>query len=150
MNEKKEWSFDRSTGQMGFKAPEEKPENYQVCVQIMGRDVEFVQKKMYIEALDRAHRAEEQLDNFVFSIKNMRRHPKWYRFLIVGIITWLLVVLMIILSIVYTDALMWTAIIITIGFFLGLYVTCSNEHEFKLKLKSLETCGKLFCDGSKK
>lgn len=40
----------------------ESPENYQVRAQIMGRDVEFVSKRLYVEALDRAHRAEEQLE----------------------------------------------------------------------------------------
>lgn len=67
MSEKEEWCFDRSAGQMGFKAPEERPENYQVRAQIMGRDVEFVSKKLYIEALDRAHRAEEQLEALRFA-----------------------------------------------------------------------------------
>lgn len=74
MSEKEEWSFDRSTGQMGFKAPEERPENYQVRAQIMGRDVEFVSKKMYIEALDRAHRAEEQLEALKYAWQSFNKY----------------------------------------------------------------------------
>lgn len=74
MSEKEEWCFDRSTGQMGFKAPEERPENYQVRAQIMGRDVEFVSKKLYIEALDRAHRAEEQLEALRFAWQSFQKY----------------------------------------------------------------------------
>lgn len=74
MNEKEEWCFDRSTGQMGFKAPEERPENYQVRAQIMGRDVEFISNKLYIEALDRAHRAEEQLEALIFAWQSFQKY----------------------------------------------------------------------------
>ena len=74
MSEKEEWCFDRSTGQMGFKVPEERPENYQVRAQIMGRDVEFVSKKLYIEALDRAHRAEEQLEALRFAWQSFQKY----------------------------------------------------------------------------
>ena len=74
MSEKEEWCFDRSAGQMGFKAPEERPENYQIRAQIMGRDVEFVSKKMYIEALDRAHSAEEQLEALRFAWQSFNKY----------------------------------------------------------------------------
>lgn len=74
MSEKEEWSWDKSTGQMGFKALEERPENYQVRAQIMGRDVEFVSKKLYIEALDRAQRAEEQLEALRFAWQSFQKY----------------------------------------------------------------------------
>lgn len=74
MSEKEEWSWDKSTGQMGFKALDERPENYQVRAQIMGRDVEFVSKKLYIEALDRAQRAEEQLEALRFAWQSFQKY----------------------------------------------------------------------------
>lgn len=74
MSEKEEWSWDKSTGQMGFKALEERPENYQLRAQIMGRDVEFVSKKLYIEALDRAQRAEEQLEALRFAWQSFQKY----------------------------------------------------------------------------
>lgn len=74
MSEKDEWCWDKSTGQMGFKALDERPENYQVRAQIMGRDVEFVSKKLYIEALDRAQRAEEQLEALRFAWQSFQKY----------------------------------------------------------------------------
>lgn len=59
---------------MGFKALDERPENYQVRAQIMGRDVEFVSKKLYIEALDRAQRAEEQLEALRFAWQSFQKY----------------------------------------------------------------------------
>lgn len=61
-SEKEEWKYNDSTKQMSFKAPPEKPENYQISARIGEEDLQFVSKSLYIKALDRAHRAEEQLE----------------------------------------------------------------------------------------
>lgn len=62
MSEKEEWCFDRSTGQMGFKALDEKPENYSIKGNFNGMNVEFVPKSKMIHEMDKKQKAEETLN----------------------------------------------------------------------------------------
>lgn len=71
MSEKDEWCWDKSTGQMGFKVPSEKPENYSIMGIFEGKQVEFVPKSKMIEQMDKKQQAEETLDEVYRSFERL-------------------------------------------------------------------------------